>query len=1017
MTTFPFCQPPLRRGVLTLALALSSALSEVGAGIFHVVPDGRSGPGLFSSIQAAVEASRKVAGPHTIVVGAGRFFNDSPVRLDDRDSGLTIKGAKPGAVAEVYGGVPVTGWEKWKDWIWRARVPQGKRFFNLIVDGKPATMAQTPNEGGGFGGGAEKRGNEAILLPPELRGYDFSDAQVFTFIGANWFAEMREVLAVSPDAQGVLAIDGGRAGLNAMNERFFLRGVLEFLDEPGEWCLRHKEGYVYYWPKTGTPDDHVIVRPTVQRLFEVMGRNPETPAKGITIENMSLVGSDFCVRWYLFPSDANNSTPEPLQQGLVFGENVDRLGLRNCRILAAGHSGVWFNHHAVDCVVENCLIIGAGFAGVFANGYVPGEGPFQSAAESDVNKGHRIENNFIHGCGKFVGHGCGIQFFQSGNALITRNEIGEMPRYGISYKGSGYIIGQEFYGKPAPFGTHYEFIHSRNLKITGNEIYSVCRNSYDFGGIECFFPGRNNLWAGNDLHDIDQAVEWDGWAHVLFADDASDHLTISGNIIHHCNGGRFTGATMVKSVEQNVENNLVVDCNMGRLVTFEAAGVPLWNNRIAHNMFAVDGAVTRYGYVSEQSLKGKGTDHVKVPDGASGFTEIDHNWITPRDPANANPVANFKMDLNSTFGPAPVERRKPDWDATAADYVVTDRPGWFQPIDASQIGLKKDFPFDTRAATRRLATDKIQAEEYQRTSVARTIGGFGINNLQPGAWTKYANIDFGKGVRKAVFQLDAPPADANAPKRFVRKTGDTVVEAVPFRSDSSVETVPQWEISKPYTQAGKTGAALFDIGFPPESDPKAGEWSLLLQPATSKGGQTAEQGVVDFHVAGGETATNACAYARASIHAQSGRTNATMTLETTGGAKVWLNGELVISSSKPGTFSETAKGILKEGWNTVLVKVNQLEGPGKFSFKFGTVTSACGKVVALPGLPDRAEQSGTYADAIVRLCVDSPEGPVIGQLGKGETECQVKDASGVRNLYLVFPGGEVRWVDWLRFER
>lgn len=29
-----------------------------------------------------------------------------------------------------------------------------------------------------------------------------------------------------------------------MNERFFLRGVLEFLDEPGEWRLKHKDGYV-----------------------------------------------------------------------------------------------------------------------------------------------------------------------------------------------------------------------------------------------------------------------------------------------------------------------------------------------------------------------------------------------------------------------------------------------------------------------------------------------------------------------------------------------------------------------------------------------------------------------------------------------------------------------------------------------------------------------------------------------------------------------------------------------------
>lgn len=971
---------------------------------------------MFSSIQSAVEASRKVSGQHTIVVAEGRYFNESPVQLDDRDSGLTIKGAKPGAVAEVYGGVPVTGWEKWKDGIWRARVPEGKRFFNLIVDGKPAVMAQTPNEGSGFRGGAEGRGNEAILLPPEWRGYDFSDAQVFTFLGANWFAEMREVRAASPDAQGVLPIDGGSGGLNGMNERFIVRGVLEFLDEPGEWCLKHKEGYLYYWPEKGNPAEHLIVRPTAERLVEVIGRDPGNPAKNISIENLSLVGTDFCARWYLFGPGEDGATPGPLQHGMVFGENVDGLAVGKCRILAAGHSGVWLNHHAANCVVEDTLITGAGFAGVYANGYLPGKGPFKSGLDSHVNKGHRIENNFIYDCGKFIGHGCGIQFFQSGDSFIARNEIGETPRYGISFKGAGSVRGKEMYGRMVTYADRYDYIHTRNLKVVGNEIYSVCRNSYDFGGIESWFAGRDNLWADNHLHDIDQALNWDGWAHVLFADDASDWLMIRGNIIHHCYGGAATGAFMLKSVEQTIENNLVAECNIGRLVTLEPYGMPAWNMSIRNNIFAVDGTHSRYGGVSEFSINGKTIEGVSIPEGAKGVREVNHNWIAARDPANPNPLAHHKLDLDTKFGPAPVKRTKPSWDAMAEDYVVTDPPEWFNAIDASNMGLRDDFPFDPALVKRRLATRKIQAEGYQRTSVARTIGGYGINNLQPGAWTKYTYIDFGKGVRKAVFQLDAPPADANAPKKYVRKTGDSVVEAIPFKCDMSVETVPQWEISKPYTQPGKTGSELYDVAFPPETDPKAGEWSLLLEPATSKGGQTPEQGVVDFYVAHGEGSRNAAAYARASIHAQSGRTNATMTIETTGGAKVWLNGELILSSSKPGTFSETAKGVLKEGWNTVLVKANQQEGPGNFSFKFGTVTSACGKVVALPGLPDRAEESGTFADAIVNLCLDSPEGRVIGQLGKGQSECPVESVSGIHNVYLVFPGGEVRSVDWFRFE-
>lgn len=754
----------MNKRLLCVSLALFST-SAASAAVFNVAPDGNdANPGTsrkpFATIAKARDAARAVPGPHTILLAKGRYFVTDAILFDDRDSGLTIRGRDKGAAAEVYGGVPVTGWEKWKGDIWRAPVPKGKRFFNLIVDGKPATMAQTPDAGSGFGGGAGLQGNTGIVVPADWRGYDYSDAQVFAFIGANWFSEMREVLQPSPDSNGVVQVDGGSGGFGGMNDRFFLRGVLEFLDEPGEWCLKHKEGFVYYWSPDGAPAKHLVIQPTCQRLFDVHGRTPQTTANNIVVENLSLVGSDFCARWFLFGPGEDGSTPESLQQGLVFGENVDGLKVRNCRVLAAGHSGVWLNYRAQNCVVENCLISGAGFAGIYANGFMPGKGEFKSGAESYVNKGHRVENNFIHDCGKYVGGGCGIQFYQSGDSVIARNEIGEMPRYGISFKGQRWgTIPKVLYGQPLTFDSHFNCIHTRNLKVVGNEIYSVCRNSFDFGAIECWSPGRDNLWAGNDLHDIDQTLDWDGWAHVLFADDASHWLTISGNIIHHCSGGQATGAFMLKNIEENIENNLVVDCDIGRLVTFEPFVEPAWNMSIRHNIFAVDGVNTRYGNINEFSLKGKPFDGVEVPKDASGFREVNNNWIAARDTNNPNPLAQFKMDLDSTFGPAPVKRTKPDCDATAADYRI-EPPKWFKPIDASKMGLKNEFPFDKSAFTRRPATGKIQAESYQRTHVLRTSGGVGIYNLAAGSWAKYANIDFGKGVSKVVFKLDAQTGGA-----------------------------------------------------------------------------------------------------------------------------------------------------------------------------------------------------------------------------------------------------------------
>ena len=150
-----------------------------------------------------------------------------------------------------------------------------------------------------------------------------------------------------------------------------------------------------------------------------------------------------------------------------------------------------------------------------------------------------------------------------------------------------------------------------------------------------------------------------------------------------------------------------------------------------------------------------------------------------------------------------------------------------------------------------------------------------------------------------------------------------------------------------------------------------------------------------------------------------------MTISAASGVKVWLNGELIIAANKPGTYSETKKGAIKTGWNTILVKVNQdaaawtakEKGDGNFWFKFGTVASGCGRVVSLPGLPteERAESASTQAVAELRL--DSPkDGKLIGTLLPGQTECRVEKATGIHNLFLVFLSGEVRSVDWFRFE-
>jgi len=999
----------MTKAVSIVALAMLIAAANAVAAEYRVAPDGddahpgtRSQP--FRSLAKALAATRSAGdAENTILIAPGNYFCEDAIRLDERDSGLTIQGEAPGAAAQIHGGVPVTGWEPWQGQVWRAPVPKGERFFNLVVDSAPAVMARHPNLGSGFEGGFKKMDNTTLLVPPEFRALDYSDAQVPTFIGANWFAEVREVLSANPDSDGRLKVDGGSGLFGGMNHRFAVCGVLEFLDEPGEWCLKHQEGYLYFWPPKGTPGDHVIVRTTTQRLIDIRGTGMASPARNIRIENLSLIGSDFCARWYLFKDREDNSTPEPLQHGLVFAENVDGMKVRNCRIMAAGHSGVWLNRYAQNCAVENCLITGAGYCGVYANGFMPGEGPFTSAADSYVNKGHRIENNFVYDCGKFVGAGSGIQFYQSGDSVIARNEIGQMPRYGITVKGQrSRQLPAQMYGQEITFENHAGFIHARNLTISGNEIYSVCRNSFDFGGIESWGPGRDNVWEYNHLHDIDQALIWDGWAHVLFADDASHGLLIRGNIMHHCQGGRATGAWMQKSLDQTAENNLVVDCVLGRVVTLKTNMEPAGNRIVRHNIIASDSNGPRYSVIN--SLK--------------TVQEVNGNWITPFNPENPNPYASMKLDLDSTFAPAPLERTKPDWEMTAADYRMVNPPDWFKPIDTSLIGLRKDFAFDKLAVTRRQATGKIQAEDYQRMRDLRTTAGLGISNIAPGAWAKYANLDFGPGkAGRAIFAMTTEAPDLKNDLRFVRHYGQEAVESLPFTRDKYGALILRWETSKPYSAKGKKGADLFDEKFAPETDPKAGDWFPMLAPPTSTRGLTSSPGTVDFDILNEEGLQDSCAYARVSFHAQVARSTMILNVASGAGIKVWLNGEEVISARQCPADGLARKDCpVVAGWNTILVKANQGIEAGSLWFRLHMTIPNNGRVFMIPGLPAEKRMTASAEGNLVELRLGSPKGDLLGAVPSGMTECPLAKVTGIHDLYLVFPGDRVKAVDWVSFE-
>lgn len=706
--------------------------------------------------QAAVRLLLKNDPPRdiTVCLRGGNYFVGKTIRFDERDGRNNIRIKYMGyknEKATIIGGIAVKGWEKWKDNVWRAKLPrelQGKHFYRLFDDSRSAVPARYPDLGSGFGNGLELINNTTVKVPDGWINYDFSNAQVYGWIGSNWFDELRAVQGFDKEKLQ-LTVDPGSNNFGGLNERIYILGVPELLDDDNEWCI--KNDWIYYYPADNSDiNDRLITAPAVPRVLEIMGSSISQLVENISFENLYFLGSDFTNSWEIFKAGEDNTMPEHLQEGLIYIENARNILVKYCEIKGAGHSAVYINNKSESCTVYGCSISDAGYCGIYVNSYLPNHVRFANAQDSYINKKHTISNNFIHHCGFALGTGSGIQLFQSGDNRITHNVICDMPRFGISYSGirNGVLEGNS---KKINYSNHYDYVHTRNNYIAYNEIYNVCRTNYDFGAIQCWGPGRDNVWDCNAVHDVDQAVEWEGWAHGLFTDDGSDFVTVKNNIVYELKGGKRTGAVMVKSVNELVTNNIFADNSIGRAATLAPYIEPAMNNVVRKNIFFQSGTVL---YDVDKNSVGKdyaghyesqfNKDYVRDN---KVFKEVDFNLIYP-DYNQLDSLRNYGWDVNSVIADPLFDKKHQQWDITYSDYQLKpESPAYalgFTKINYDSIGLLKDFPFQRKIV--KSAGLVIQAEDYNRMKGLRCIGSTGIYKMQPGAWAKYENIDFGEGI-------------------------------------------------------------------------------------------------------------------------------------------------------------------------------------------------------------------------------------------------------------------------------
>ena len=264
-----------------------------------------------ATIQKAQQLAREIIRKDSdakiqVILCAGDYYIDETIQLNESDAcgsaSVSYLSAGDEAV-NIYGGIRLTNWEKWNQNIYRVKLADSllnKDLNVLLEDGEAMPMARYPNKGKGFGGELKRIDNTTVSVPQNWANYDFSHAQVYGWLGSNWFTELRKVMAVDTEKL-LLTIDPGSTSFGGLNSRIYIQGVPELLDAEGEWCINKKDGYLYYWPLNNdlSLQDKKIILPVLSRLIEIKGISEDHLAENITFKGLNLQTPENTSGWYI----------------------------------------------------------------------------------------------------------------------------------------------------------------------------------------------------------------------------------------------------------------------------------------------------------------------------------------------------------------------------------------------------------------------------------------------------------------------------------------------------------------------------------------------------------------------------------------------------------------------------------------------------------------------------------------------------------------------------------------------
>ena len=643
----------------------------------------------FSSAKDAPAAMRKAVkngldGDAGILFFGGTYYLREPIIIgnEDYDENHRIYYAPAdGENVKIVGGVPVTGWSDCGGGIFRADISSVGDFYALYRDGKRLPVARSYN----------------------ISGKGIKDASRLQAVYENSSAWFGEILKIKRFTENGFETDIEKCDWSGPVT--CIQGAREFIEKPGDWAI--EGNYVYFMPENPEKvNESVTVAGISDEIFTVRGKKDE-PVKNIEICGFELTMNAFGEN-LAAQARPKNVTAEfnGNLNALVSFQNAENAAVTRCRMSLAGYTAVTLKGHCQFNTVYGNDIVSPGYAGVFLMGENPGSLNY-------CNRKNTVENNRMRDLGVYVTHGAGIYLINSGENLITRNDISGAPRYGISLKGIRYGVFHDNRIDGVPFEDHWKYNQTTKNVISYNVISNTGIRSADGGGIEGWGIGRDNVIDHNIVRNAYCGKASDGWrGHSIFLDDATHYVTVTNNIVYDDAAPAVNAGIFIKSIENCVVNNIFdVSLEKNGAADIKPYICPAGDSVFEHNIVyaSCDGSILPDGSLSD----GDG-DRIMLSFGDDG------NGVRALDSLKRmgkNLYFNKKgMALIDTgkgvvtfeeWQKSPENRHGYDSDSLCADPLFIDAENrdyrlredspalklGIKPIDVSQTGLKDDFIF------------------------------------------------------------------------------------------------------------------------------------------------------------------------------------------------------------------------------------------------------------------------------------------------------------------------------------